>query len=205
MMDQLERTLTRKGQATRDRIVDAAARLIAIHGVAGTDMDDVRAAAEVSGSQIFHYFESKQALVRAVITRHADAAVEQGGLPALGPLDSFDALRAWTDAAIDRQEETQGEPECNLSALAGELSVIDEPSREQLSEGFLRWQDTPLDGRPARRDRAEIHAKADLDELAFALLTALQGGQLMTQTMKSTDGPRAAMNAALSYVRSFAS
>ena len=94
MSDQLERTLTRKGQATRDRIVDAAARLIAVHGVAGTGMDDVRAAAEVSGSQIYHYFDSKQALVRAVITRRADAAVEQGGLPALGPLDSFDALLA---------------------------------------------------------------------------------------------------------------
>ena len=204
MADLVERTLTPKGRATRDRIVEAAARLIAVRGVAGTGMDDVRTAAEVSGSQIYHYFESKQDLVRAVITLRADAAIDQDGLSALGALDSFDALRAWADAAIARQEETQGEPDCNLSALAGELSTSDEPSREQLSEGFLRWKNTLLEGLSAMRDRAEIRADADLDELAYALLTALQGGQLMTQTMKSTDGLRAAMNSALAYVRSFA-
>lgn len=196
------RTLTRKGQATRDRIVDAAARLIALHGVAGTSTEHVREAAGVSGSQLYHYFDSKQALIRAVITRQADAAA--GGSPDLGALDSFDALRAWADAAIERQEMTDGQPECELSALAGELSATDERSREELSAGFLRWKDTLLAGLTAMRERGELRADADLDELAFALLTALQGGQLLTQTMKSTEGLRAALNAALGYVRSFA-
>ena len=59
--------LTRKGQATRDRIVEAAAGLMFRQGVAGTTTEQVQAAAGVSASQIFHYFGDKRALVRAVI------------------------------------------------------------------------------------------------------------------------------------------
>ena len=56
--------LTRKGQQTRERIVAAAADLILQQGVARTTLDDVRAEAGVSSSQIYHYFADKEALVR---------------------------------------------------------------------------------------------------------------------------------------------
>ena len=61
------RRLTRRGRETRERIVAAAAELIFERGVAETTLEDIRAAAGVSGSQVYHYFEDKQALVRAVI------------------------------------------------------------------------------------------------------------------------------------------
>ncbi|MEV4628793.1 TetR family transcriptional regulator [Micromonospora sp. NPDC049523] len=197
------RRLTRKGQATRERILQAATDLIAVHGVAGTGTEDVRKAAGVSGSQIYHYFDSKQALIRAVITRQADAAPVPGQ-PMMGLLDSFDALRAWADAAIERQEQNDGRGECTLGSLAGELSATDEESREDLSKGFLRWQALLHDGLLAMRDRGELHPDADLDELSLALLTALQGGTILGQTMRNTRPLRASMNAALAYVRSFA-
>ena len=59
--------LTRKGRATRARIVDVAARLIFERGVAGTSIDEVRNSAAVSGSQISHYFHDKRDLTRQVI------------------------------------------------------------------------------------------------------------------------------------------
>src|SRR5260370_446031 len=59
--------LTPKGERTRARIVEAAARLIHERGVAGTTLEDVRAAAQVSGSQLYHYFPDKDHLVQAVI------------------------------------------------------------------------------------------------------------------------------------------
>ncbi|WP_272952142.1 TetR/AcrR family transcriptional regulator [Mycolicibacterium hodleri] len=46
--------LTPKGQRTRARIVDAAARLIWERGVTATTLDDVKLAAEVSSSQLYH-------------------------------------------------------------------------------------------------------------------------------------------------------
>lgn len=197
------RRLTPKGQATRSRILDAATALIAEHGVSGTGVEDVRAAAGVSGSQLYHYFDSRQALIRAVIIRQADSAIESGQ-PRIGALDSFEALRAWADAAIERQQENDCRGNCSLGSLAGELSASDEESRTDLANGFLRWKDLLLNGLRAMRDRGELHADADLEELAFALLSALQGGVLLSQTMRHIQPLEASMNAALAYIQSFA-
>src|ERR1700685_2618327 len=89
--------LTPKGERTRARIIDAAARLIYERGVAGTTLDDVRAAAEVSGSQLYHYFADKEDLVQAVISRQADVIV---GNQEQADLATNEGLRAWRDMVI---------------------------------------------------------------------------------------------------------
>ena len=64
--------LTPKGARTRARIVEEAAALIHERGVAGTTLEDVKMAAEVSGSQMYHYFPDKNELVQAVIDYQAE-------------------------------------------------------------------------------------------------------------------------------------
>ena len=194
--------LTAKGQATRERILAAAVELIAEHGVAGTGTEDVRRAAGVSGSQLYHYFASKQDLIRAVITRQA-VAPKVPGQPIMGSLDSLDALTAWADAAVENQERGGGRHSCTLASLAGELNPADEQTRTDLCHAFQRWQSLLHDGLQAMRDRGELRPDADLDELSLALLTALQGGTLLGQTLGTAEPMRAAMTAALAYVRSF--
>ena len=88
--------LTRKGQATRDRIVAAAALEMFERGVARTSLDEVKAAAGVSSSQLYHYFADKRALTLAVI-EHQTQAILAGQEPLLSNLDSIEALRAWRD------------------------------------------------------------------------------------------------------------
>ena len=194
--------MTRKGQATRERILEAATELIGRRGVAGTSTEDVRKAAGVSGSQLYHYFDSKQALVRAVITRQAEAPLGSGQ-PVMGALDSFDALRAWADAAIDNEENDSARGECTLTSLAGELAPVDEETREDLCNAFQRWQSLLHGGLRAMRERGDLRPEADLDELAMVLLTALQGGSLLSRTLRTAEPMRASMNAALAYVHSF--
>ena len=195
--------ITRKGQATKEHIVEAAAALIGQHGVAGTSADDVRRTAGVSGSQLSHYFGSKQALVRAVIT-HQSTPEAIVGHPMLGPLDSIEALRSWADAAVENLVHGSGYGACTLAMLAGSTSPGDEQTRDELCSAFVRLQGLLLDGLRAMHDRGDLRPEADLDELSMALLTALQGGTLLAQTMQTTTPMRAAMNAALSYVESFA-
>jgi TetR/AcrR family transcriptional repressor of nem operon len=195
--------ITPKGQATKEHIVEAAATLIGQRGVAGTSTDDVRKAAGVSGSQLYHYFDSKQALVRAVITHQSESEANVGH-PMLAPLDSFDRLQAWADAAADNVEHGSDHGACTLAMLAGSTSPGDEQTRDELCSAFLRQQGLLQAGLRSMRDKGDLRADADLDELSMVLLTALQGGNLMGQTMKTTAPMRAAMLAALSYVRSFA-
>ena len=68
--------LTAKGARTQARIVEEAAALIHERGVAGTTLEDVKVAAEVSGSQMYHYFPDKNDLVQAVIDYQAETIVK---------------------------------------------------------------------------------------------------------------------------------
>ena len=50
--------LTAKGAATRQRIIEGAARVIREVGVGDTTLDDIRMRTATSKSQLFHYFPS---------------------------------------------------------------------------------------------------------------------------------------------------
>src|SRR3984885_15094057 len=101
-----ERRITRRGRETRQRIISAAAALIFEHGVAETTLEDIRAAAGVSGSQVYHYFEDKQALVRAVVEHQTDAILDAQS-ERLDHLDTVAGLRAWRDYIVDCQHQLQ--------------------------------------------------------------------------------------------------
>jgi AcrR family transcriptional regulator len=67
-------------------------------GAAGTQIDDVRRSAGVSGSQMTHYFDDKHTLVREVIACPAQNTLESHRHPALVRLDTFEAWHLWAEA-----------------------------------------------------------------------------------------------------------
>src|SRR5699024_7232220 len=60
------RPATAKGEATRRRILDAAFAEFAAHGIAGSRVDRIAAAAETNKAQLYAYFGSKATLFDAV-------------------------------------------------------------------------------------------------------------------------------------------
>jgi TetR/AcrR family transcriptional regulator, transcriptional repressor for nem operon len=121
--------LTRKGQQTRQRIVAAAADLILQQGVAGTTLDDVRAEAGVSSSQIYHYFADKEALVRAVVDYRAQTVVGEIHEPALAAIEGIDGLRTWRDMIVSIQRDADCAGGCPLGSLADSVARPGRPTR----------------------------------------------------------------------------
>lgn len=203
--DGRERTprLTAKGLATRARIVDAAAELIFLHGVARTGVEDVQRKAGVSASQLYHYFADKRALVRAVIARQTDAVLE-AQQPLLGRLDSFEALEAWRDALVDFQRQRNCAGGCPLGTLAAELAEDDPDARADLAAGFDRWEEPIRAGLQAMRDGGALRADSDPDRLALAVLAAVQGGLVLTQARRDPTPLAVALDTVLAHIRSFA-
>ena len=191
------RRLTRKGQETRQRIVDAAAALIFEQGVAHTTVEDVRAAADVSSSQLYHYFDDKPALVRAVVDHQADTIV--GGQQTFD-LSSLDGLRTWRDWVIEHQRELNCSGGCPIGSLGSELAETDPEARAQVSDGFRRWEAAIQSGLREMHVRGRLTPDADPDTLALALLAALQGGLLLTQIERDTKPLEAALDAMLDLV-----
>jgi TetR/AcrR family transcriptional regulator, transcriptional repressor for nem operon len=174
-------TLTPKGQRTRVRIVDAAAQLIYERGVTATTLDDVKATAAVSSSQLYHYFANKEALVQAVIDSQADALVAATERAELGTIDG---LKAWRELVLTHADHTRGVGGCPLGSLGGQLAESDPHARARLAAGFGRWSTVIRDGLRTLHTTGHLAPDINPDDLAVTLLAALQGGLLLAQVQR---------------------
>jgi TetR/AcrR family transcriptional repressor of nem operon len=193
--------LTRKGQATRDRIVAAAAAEMFQRGVARTSLDEIKAAAGVSSSQLYHYFTDKHELVLAVID-HQTETILAGQEPLLSRLDSIASLRAWRDQLVGFQRQLHCAGGCPIGTLGAELAETDPEARAEVAGGFARWEAGIRTGLRAMADRGELQEGADPDALALALLAALQGGLLLTQIRRDTQALEAGLDAMIDHIAS---
>jgi TetR/AcrR family transcriptional regulator, transcriptional repressor for nem operon len=199
-----EGALTRKGAQTRQRIVAAAADLILQQGVAGTTLDDVRAEAGVSSSQIYHYFADKEALVRAVVDYRAQTVVGEIHEPMLAAIEGIDGLRAWRDKIVSTQEDAGCQGGCPLGSLGSELAELDHVARDDVAAGCGRWEAAIRACLHGMRERGQILPTADPDQLATAMLAALQGGLLLAQIERNTRPLAAALDVMISFTASLA-
>jgi TetR/AcrR family transcriptional repressor of nem operon len=193
---------TDKGRATRNRVLDAATALVFEQGVAGTTLDDVRAAANVSKGQLYHYFADKADLVHAVIDRTIEQVL--GAQPALADLSSWAAIAAWFDDLVQLQVDRRAIGGCPIGGLAGELAETDEHVRTELAAGFDRWEAPLREGLEQMQANGKLRRRADPARLATATLAAIQGGLVLTQTRRDPQQLRIALDAAYAYLRSFA-
>ena len=190
---------TAKGRATRERIVAAAAQLIHGHGVAETSVDEVIERAGASKSQLYHYFDDRGALLRAVVEHNADGIL--GDLP---PLDGWKAIRAWFDSLVALQLERRACGGCPIGSLVGQLAESDEQARRQLGTSLELWRMHLRDGLRSMQRSGKLDPRADPGELATATLAAIQGGLLLTQARRDPDQLAVTLDAAYAHLRSHA-
>jgi AcrR family transcriptional regulator len=194
--------VTSKGRATRDRILDAATTLVFEHGVAATTLDEVRKATGVSKGQLYHYFADKEELIHAVIDRTIEQVMD--AQPRLANLTSWTAIAAWFDDLVELQVKRNAAGGCPIGSLAGELAESDQQARAELAAGYDRWEAPLRDGLEQMRTSGKLRRTADPARLATATLAAIQGGLVLTQTRRDPHQLRIALDAAYSYLRSFA-
>ena len=195
---------TAKGQKTRGRIVQAAAELVSEKGATAMSLDDVGAHAATSRSQLYHYFEDKADLIRAVVNATSDAIVGGQDQLLLGVAD-WSGIERWMDALVAMQVERQARGGCPLGSLAGQLAEHDPQARAALAEGLGRWQDSIRRSLEALQAQAELRDDADPAALAATTMTLIQGGLLLTQVRRDPQQLRAALDAALTLLRTQAS
>jgi AcrR family transcriptional regulator len=84
---------TDRGRRRREAVIDAAAELFVEHGYLGTSVDEIGAAAGISGPGLYRHFASKDALLMAVLDQMWLAlkpAIQQAAK--LPPGEALDAL-----------------------------------------------------------------------------------------------------------------
>ncbi len=135
--------------STRDRLLDSAQELFAHEGFDGTSVGEIEEHAGLTkrGGALYKHFPSKEAVLAAVIDRHAGsvaAARDVGALLPLGDLRAELTLVArFTLAELDQEEEIH-----RILDRAGDripdarermLTEVLEPAYRDLSELLQRW------------------------------------------------------------------
>ncbi|MEU7878382.1 TetR/AcrR family transcriptional regulator [Microbispora bryophytorum] len=195
------RRLTARGAKTRTRIVAAATDLMWVKGVRATTLDDVLAASGVSKSQLYHHFDGKDALVRAVIDNVGERVIERER-DALGHVSTIRGLRRWRDALVQSNALRHGAYGCALGSLASEVSDHDALARQALSRLFTEWQGLLAGVLRRLQDSGALPPEASADQLATGLMAALQGGYMLAQTARDVTPMATAIDMALAHIES---
>jgi AcrR family transcriptional regulator len=196
----VDRVLTSKGTATRQRIVEGAAALIRDRGAANVSLDDIRAATSTSKSQLFHYFpDGKADLLLAVAEYEAEQILAEQQ-PMLGDLTTWPKWEAWRQRVVERYE-AQGR-RCPLASLTSQLGLAN-PATEAIVAGlYERWHAYLLAGVRALIEAGEIDAAINAAHAASAILTAVTGGATMLQATGRIDYMDISLTEALNGLRS---
>lgn len=194
--------LTPKGRRTRNRIVDAAAELVFSQGLAATTLDEVKAAAGVGASQLYHYFDGKADLLGAIIEHHTETIVARQE-PELRAMESVETLRDWCALVVGIQCSFDCHGGCPIGSLGSELAEHDETTRTAISASLMRWEAALRDGLTRLRERGLLAPEADPNTLALHLIVTLQGGLLLGKIHRSDRPLEIALTSAIDHVETF--
>jgi TetR/AcrR family transcriptional repressor of nem operon len=192
--------MTRRGRASRERIVERAAELFAARGIAATSLDEVLAAAKAGKGQFYHYFRGRDELTSAAVGFRC-AQVVAGLTEALGNVSSLRDLEQAL-AGFMTGFEQEGMPGCPIGTLSTEVAGRNEEARVQAAAGFDAWEKLLADALDRMRQRGELRADADPAGLATGLLASIEGGMVLSQARKDMTSLRVAVEAGLAHVRS---
>jgi TetR/AcrR family transcriptional regulator, transcriptional repressor for nem operon len=190
---------TRRGRASRERIVERAAGLFAERGIAATSVDEVLSAAGAGKGQFYHYFRSRDELAAAAVGYRCGQMLA-GLTQALGGVSSQAGLEQALAGFVAGFEQA-GMPGCPIGTLAAEVADRNEDARLQAAAGFDAWERLLADALERMRQRGELRAEAEPAVLAAGLLASIEGGMLLSQARKDMTSLRMAVEAGLAQVR----
>src|SRR5437763_16186758 len=175
-----------KALPTRDRLIDSARYLFWERGFAGTSMADLLAHAGVNSGSFYHFFESKEALLRAVLEGYL------GGLrpvivnPAFAKTDDpVERIFAILAGYRERILQTDSKYGCPLGRLALEIDPENRPAHRLIAENFRGWIGAIRECVEQMKDR--LPPNADVDALSTYVLAVMEGGVMLSRSYGSVE------------------
>jgi TetR/AcrR family transcriptional repressor of nem operon len=181
--------MSRSGAETRERIIDAAERLVLDRGLAATSVDDILAESGTSKGSFFHHFPSKNHLARALVERYAandvaflDELVAEAEATSDDPaLKVIAFLRLFEEAA---DETISQQPSCLYVSYIFDRQLFVDGTNDVIASAFVAWRRRLAE---MLRSAAEVHpprAGVDLEVLADHLSATYEGAFMMARVLR---------------------
>src|SRR5262249_40332214 len=158
--------------------VNSARYLFWERGFAGTSMSDLLAHAGVNSGSFYHFFESKEALLRAVLEMYLGAlrpmVVDPAFATTTEPVGRIFAILAGYRERILQTEYRYG---CPLGRLALEIDPENRPAHHLIAENFRGWIGAVRECIEQMQDR--LPSGTDAEGLATYVLAVMEGGVMI--------------------------
>lgn len=172
--------------STRDRIIDSARHLFWEKGFAGTSMADLLAHAGVNSGSFYHFFESKEALLRAVLETYIDALRPMVVDPAFAQTeDPVARIFAILAGYRDRILRTDCRYGCPLGRLALEIDPENRPAHDLIAQNFRGWIGAIRECVDGLKDF--LPDEADRESVSTYVLAVMEGGVMLSRSYGSVE------------------
>jgi AcrR family transcriptional regulator len=178
-----------QGDATRAALIGAARQLFGEHGYGETSIDEIVARAGLTKGAVYHHFQGKEGLFRAVFEQVHREVTDQAAAEFLGPDAWASLLRGcarWIDAHLD--------PAVRRIALEDARSVL---GWDEVRGIENRFGAVALRGALRKAMHAGVLERQPLRPLALLLIGALGEGCLY---VSESDDPAVARTEVLGLI-----
>lgn len=186
--------MPKNGAVNRERILDAAERLVIENGFAATSLDQVIKAAGSSKGAFFHHFDSKVDLARSLTERYVAAdlgqlrAALQATASVVDPAERVIAfVRYFEDGAGDLMS---AQSNCLYIAVLTEQQLVANGTADLISHAVEVWR-TEIAGLLTAASTAGDLDLGDIDALADHVFVTFEGAFLLCRSTASPDHMRA--------------
>jgi AcrR family transcriptional regulator len=162
-------TVTARGLARRELLLNAMAELVAERGFHQVGIVEIGAAAGVSGSALYRHFENKQQMLVALLERVVDDLIEQAQVAVRDATSDDDALRALIAGHVDFALRDRS----IIKVHDQEAHALPERDRHRLRANMRRYADRWVDVvSRLRPDRSRAAASVSV-RATFGLLNSV--------------------------------
>jgi AcrR family transcriptional regulator len=160
----------------RERLTDAAVRLLHEQGIEKTTLSDIAKLADVPAGNVYYYFKTKDEVIAAVIESHAQQI--KATLASIDVRHRSPRLRL---KAFVRELSGQGEVVAQYGCPLGSLCSELDKRGEELGLGVAELLGLPLEW---AEEQFRALGRRDAHELALDLLAAYEGHALLANTLR---------------------
>jgi len=172
--------------STRERLIDSARYLFWERGFAGTSMADLLEHSKVNSGSFYHFFESKEALLREVLNGYLNLLRPMVIDPAFALADEpVERIFAILAEYRERILATNCQYGCPLGRLALEIDPENRPDHKLIADNFQGWIGAIRDCVEQLGDR--LPEGTDQEALATYVLVVMEGGVMLSRSYGAVD------------------
>ncbi len=180
--------MPRDGSPTRERILEAAERLVIDNGFTATSLDQVIAASQSSKGAFFHHFTSKLDLAEQLVERYAAADIahletaldrtRSIGDPAARLLGFLHVFEDTADELMAAQSS------CLYVAILTERQLVDAGTTGHIRRAVIAWRQEVAALFAAALEERRPGESFDCEALADQVFVTFEGAFILCRTME---------------------